>query len=277
MTLRVGEAPATLDDALETGPNWQRAADALLLTIPGVARFLVRAGREIIACPEGETAPDDLAIFLAGPLLGICLHLRGATRRCWRALSGVGERAVLFCGESGAGKSTLVAALGKRGYPMIADDLCAFDLGAAGGPVVLQDAATAKLWMLSAKRLALEAGPPVRAALQKLHVDPPAGLAPATPVAATYMLHEARKPRAPGIQRPNVTDTAILVRRSAYRPNLVRALGQRTSYFMTAARLANAGGFFIWDRELGFDRMAAQLDQLEAHWAEFGVTKAKGA
>jgi len=276
LTMRVGETPAALDGALETGPNWQRAAGAFLLTIPGVARFLVRDGRELVACPESETAPDDLAIFLAGPLLGICLHLRGATPLLASAVR-VGDRAVLFCGESGAGKSTLAAALGKRGHRMIADDLCALDLAAAGGVAVLPDAATLKLWALAVRRLELEAGPPVRVALQKLHVDPPAGLAPAAPVAAIYVLREARKPHTPGIQRPNVTDTAILVRRSAYRPNLVRALGQRSDYFMAAARLANAGGLFTWDRELGFDRMEAQVDQLEAHWAEIGLVADKVA
>jgi hypothetical protein len=276
VVVRVGETPPALPDALERGANWERAAGALLVSIPGLARFLVRDAGEIVVEPQGGAAPDDLAIFVAGPMLGILLQLRGRIVLQASAVA-VGGGAVLFCGETAAGKSTLAAALGRRGYPTICDDLCAIDLDEGGGPRALADAATLKLWANAIRRLGLEPGPPVRAALQKYHVTPPAGLLEAAPVRAIYVLHEARPPDPAGIARANVVDLAILLRGSAFRPHVVRVLDQRAAYFAAATRLASRAGLFVMRRELGFERMDGVLGELEAHWTEIGLAPGRAA
>jgi hypothetical protein len=274
--VRVGETPASLPDALEHGANWERAAGALLVSIPGLARFLVRETGEIVIEPLAGTPPEDLAIFAAGPMLGLLLQLRGRIVLQASAVAVAGG-AALFCGPTSAGKSTLAAALGRRGYPTICDDLCAIDMTAPGGPRVLADATTLKLWAQAARQLDLEAGPPVRAGLRKHHVAPPAGSVVAAPVRAIYVLMEARPPDTPGIARPNIADLALLVRDAAFRPNVVRSLGQRAAYLAGAAQLANAAGVFTFRRQLGFERMDATLDDLEAHWAEIGLAPGRAA
>lgn len=276
VVVRVGETPAELPGAVERGANWERAGGAWLLRVPGLARFLVRAAGEIVIHPQGAATPDDLAIFAAGPLLGLLLHLRGQIVLQASAVA-VGDGAALFCGGTSAGKSTLAAALGRRGYPMICDDLCSIDLAAPGGPHALADAATLKLWAQAIDQLGLESGPPVRAGLRKHHAAPPAGTVAAAPVRAIYVLGEARPSAPAGIQRANVVDLAILVRRSAYRPNMVRALGQRPAYFEAATRLGGAASVFTFARALGFERMDAGLDELEAHWAELGLARGRAA
>ena len=276
VVVRVGETPASLPDSLERRANWERAAGALLVSIPGLARFLVREVGEIVIEPLSGTPPEDLAIFAAGPMLGLFLQLRGRIVLQASAVAVAGG-AVLFCGPTSAGKSTLAAALGRRGYPTICDDLCAIDMTAPGAPRVLADATTLKLWGQAAKQLGLEPGPPVRAALRKHHVAPPAGAVATAPVRAIYVLIEARAPDTPGIARPNVVDLALLMRRSAFRPNVVRALDQQAAYLAAAAQLANAAGVFTFRRRLGFERMDAALDQLEAHWAEIGLAPGRAA
>jgi hypothetical protein len=96
-------------------------------------------------------------------------------------------------------------------------------------------------------------------------------------VRAIYLLQEARPSVRPGIQRPNVVDLAILLRRSAYRPNMVRALGQRPAYFAAAARLAGVAGVFTFARAHDFGLMDAACDELEAHWAEIGLAQCRAA
>jgi hypothetical protein len=276
VVVRVGEIAPSLPDPLERGANWELVAGALLLSIPGVARFLVREAGEIVVDPAAGTAAHDLAAFVAGPLLGLFLHLRGQVVLQASAVA-VNGGAVLFCGETAAGKSTLAAALGLRGYRMICDDLCAIDLAPPGGPRALADATSLKLWAQATGRLDLEAGLPVRAALQKHHVAPPAGRIAAAPLRAIYFLQEARPPDAAGIARPNVVDLALLVRRSAFRPNVVRALDQRAVYFAAAAQLASAAGVFTFNRKLGFELMDGGLDMLEAHWTEIGLAPERAA
>jgi hypothetical protein len=276
VVVRVGEVPAGLSDALERGANWERDADAWLVSVPGLARILVRQAGEIVVEAAPGVAPDDLAVFAAGPMLGLLLQLRGRIVLQASAVAVAGG-AVLFCGETNAGKSTLAAALGRRGYPMICDDLCAIDPAAPGGPRALADAATLKLWALAIQSLDLEAGSPLRAGLRKHHVLPPGGAITAAPVRAIYVLREARPTTPAGMGRANVVDQAILVRRSAFRSMVMRALGQKAAYFAVTARLAAAAGVFTFTRPFGFEQMDGVLDELEGHWAEIGLAPERAA
>jgi hypothetical protein len=71
--------------------------------------------------PEGAT-PEDLDVYLLGPVLGFVLRLRGIT--CLHASAVMVDTwAVAFLGPPGAGKSTLAAVLAQRGHPVLSDDL----------------------------------------------------------------------------------------------------------------------------------------------------------
>src|SRR4029077_3720770 len=142
-----GERPAAVTigcrpvgTALETagagGPTWQIAGAQFLLRIPGIARFLLTAGRNILFQAEGATPLEDVAAFLVGTVFGILLHQRKHVALHASAVQ-VRDKAVLFCGPSGAGKSTLAAALVQRGYPLVTDDLCGIAL--AGTPMAQPD------------------------------------------------------------------------------------------------------------------------------------------
>ncbi len=131
-----------------------------------------------------------------------------------------------------------------------------------------------KLWAQAVNRLELseQRGERVRMTLEKYYVDPGAASTDPLPVGAVYMLREARAPLAPGIQRPNVVDVALLLRRNAYRPQLVRRFDQTAHYFQAAAAIANSGGVFHLTRKLGFPVIGEAIDMLERHWSEVGLT-----
>lgn len=96
--------------------------EASLYEWKGLARGLVRHGKEILLDPDPGVDPEDLAPLVVGALLGILLSHRGAL-----VLHGsfvmVGGRGFGFLGDKGMGKSTLAAYLTMLGHELVTDDL----------------------------------------------------------------------------------------------------------------------------------------------------------
>ncbi|HEY1751138.1 MAG TPA: hypothetical protein VGG29_07735 [Caulobacteraceae bacterium] len=272
VVIRQDETPRRLPSPSAEWPTWQVQDDQLLLDVPGIVRFHLIGGREIVFEPAAPAVMADVPIFITHTAFGIALQQRGAIALHASAVA-VGGKAVMFLGPSGAGKSTLAAALAQRGHAVIADDLCVLSRDGAGAPSLHGDGAQLQLWAQAIDRLGLAGaqGPPVRPALQKHHMATPLAAAGPWPLAAIYALREARPPHRPGIERPNVVDAAVLVRRSAYRSLLARAPNQKGLYFMAATGAANTPGVFEFTREHDFARIPAGLDALAAHWAQLRV------
>lgn len=272
VTIRRRPVPEALENPVATGPTWQMAGKQFLLRIPDIARFLLDDGREIAFEPESDTAAADIPIFILGTVFGILLHQREQIVLHASAVR-VNGKAVLFCGPSGAGKSTLAAALAQRGYPLMTDDVCAIAVSDSGTPTVHPDGRQLKLWANSIEQLDLaeRRGERVRHRLEKFFVEPHEAFSEALPLGAVYTLREARPPYAPGIERPNVVDAALILRRSAYRPMIVTQMDQRAHYFHAATSIANVAGVFHLTRALAFAKMPAVLGWLEQHWQETGL------
>ena len=265
--VRRAEVPAELEDAPQIGPIWQFTDDRFLMRIPGVARFLLTGGREIAFETEEGTSIEDVAIFLIGTVFGILLHQRGQIVLHASAVR-VGDHAMLFCGASGTGKSTMAAALGREGFPMLTDDLCAVEI-AEGLPMVHPDGRQLKLWAHSIAQLDLAArrGAAVRGRLEKFYVDPETAQHAPLPLAGVYMLREERPPHEFGIAQLNLADAPLLLRRNAYRPLLVQRMGQKADYFRAAARINAAGGVHWLTRPLRFEALPRVIEALRSHWA----------
>jgi hypothetical protein len=272
VTIRGGSVPAAFGDATASGPTWQIAGQKFLLRIPGIARFLLTAGKEIAFEAEPGAEAGDIPIFLLGTAFGILLHQREQIVLHASAVR-VNGKAILFCGPSGAGKSTLAAALSRRGYRLITDDFCAITVTEAGTPMVHPDSRQLKLWAQAIEKLGLgeSRGARVRSRLEKFYVDPGEAHMEALPLGAVYSLREARPPLVPGIERPNAANAALLLRRNAYRPKLVARMGQKVLYFHAAATVANNAGIFHLIRKFDFAAMPEVVSSLEQHWLEIGL------
>ena len=269
VTIRRGPVPRNLPAPTTSGPTWEVGGKQFLLRIPDIARFLLNDGREIVFAPESEETVADIPIFILGTVFGILLHQREQIVLHASAVR-VNGRAVVFCGTSGAGKSTLAAALAQRGYPLVTDDVCTLTVDGSGAPRVYPDGRQLKLWAQAIDRLDLaeQRGERVRARLDKFYVEPGEAFTESLPLGAVYALREARPPHAPGIERPNVVDAALLLRRNAYRPLLVRRMNQKANYFHAATAIANAAGIFFLTRALDFAKMPDVIASLEQHWLE---------
>lgn len=272
VAVRRGPVPATLENAGTSGPTWELAGERFLLRIPDVARFLLSKGREIAFEPEPGADAADIPIFILGTVFGILLHQRELIV-LHASAARVNGKAVLFCGASGAGKSTLAAALTQRGFPLMTDDVCAITVTDAGTPMVHPDGRQLKLWAQAIERLDLAGsrGDRVRSRLEKFYVAPDAAFTEPLPLGAIYALREARPPHAAGIERPNVVDAALVLRRNAYRPLLVNRMGQKENYFHAATTIANVAGIFHLTRTFNFAAMPEVVAGLQQHWLEIGL------
>ena len=272
VTIRRRSVPESLENPAACGPTWQIAGERFLLRIPDIARFLLSNGREIAFEPEPEAKADDIPIFILGTVFGILLHQREQIVLHASAVR-VNGKAILFCGGSGAGKSTIAAALVQRGYPLMTDDVCAIAMTPGGVPMVYPDGRQLKLWAYSIDRLDLaeRRGERVRARLEKFYVEPKEALSEPLPLGAVYALREARPPHAAGVERPNVVDSALILRRNAYRPAMVSRMGQKAHYFHAATTIAGIAGVFHLTRQLDFKVMPDVIAMLERHWRDTGL------
>ena len=103
LRIRIGATPEALAASRTGRRAWETAPGLFLLPVDGVARYLVRGGREIVV--ERVRNGDGAVIpFLLGSVLAACLQLRGMLTLHANAMA-TDAGAVLFAGHSGQGKS----------------------------------------------------------------------------------------------------------------------------------------------------------------------------
>lgn len=147
-----GVVPDSLHEVRTRGVLYQAAPGRFLLTVDGVANYLVANGREITIEKAADAEDDAVRLFLQGSAFGALLHQRGVLPLHASAIR-VNGKAVLFCGISGVGKSTLAGAFFKRGYPVLADDICALSSTDEGISMVLPGFPQLKLWADATRKL----------------------------------------------------------------------------------------------------------------------------
>jgi hypothetical protein len=154
-SITFASVPSRLENATSRGVLWQAAPGRFLLNAPGTARYLVEAGKSIIIDPYPSADEPEVNRILRMTPLAAHLFQRGVLAFHTAAVAGP-DGAILIAGDSGAGKSTLLAALLKRGWSMLADDLAAVELDNHGEPMVIPAFPELVLWSDSMKKLELE-------------------------------------------------------------------------------------------------------------------------
>jgi len=191
---RLGEIPAGLADSKIDSCLWRFAERKCLFNCPGRGRYLISRGEEILVECRPGTDPRDIRVNLLGSAWGALLHQRGLFPLHASAIA-TESGAVLFMGGSGSGKSTMAAALVRRGYRLLADDICAIDT--RGVPTVMPGNPCLMLWqdMLGVFDLKAETLTPVRNQLKKFVVPIQTGFSPApSPIRAIFILRDGNTP-----------------------------------------------------------------------------------
>jgi hypothetical protein len=241
LTIKYGEvSPLGLDSPHQSkGLFYQASASALWLSVPGVARFLITSGNQIIIDPVEGIDDDSLRVFILGSCIGALLMQRDLFLLHGNAIK-MGDHCISFVGHSGAGKSTLSGAFFKRGYSILADDVCAVN---AHGQVV-PSFPQIKLWFDAAKQLNIDttALRKIRPSIEKFavplaqqfHPDP-------LPLRMVYVLHAHNKEEfnftaVTGMQKVQP------LRMNTFRKNYLNGLNKKNSHFKRCAQIASLIG-----------------------------------
>jgi hypothetical protein len=234
--------PDELPEALESSRVHEVNAEAFLLRVDGVGRYLVRGGREILIDPDPRASAHDVRVYLLGTCLGALLHQRGFLVL---HASGVAtdEGAAVFAGASGAGKSTLLAELLRRGYQMIVDDVCAVRFDADGHPMVVPSYPRTRLWADAAARLAIDTTnlPRTRLSWDKFERQVPDQFSDRE-AKLTHVFHLVAAPDGDewSARRLGPIEAFTTLVENTYRGVLLDGLDRRTGHFELASRAAGA-------------------------------------
>lgn len=261
VVIRFGATPAALPGARGKTRRWQATPGRFLLNIDDVARYYVADGRDIVIERRGGS-DHDLSVYFTGSVLASMLQQRGvATLHASAVQTNAG--AVLFLGASGAGKSSLLAALVKRGYPMMADDVVGVVLDGAV-PTALPAFPRTRLWADALDHLAWwpQAGRRVRLHMDKhlVPVDEFYGLPLALRTCFVLTVGDSDE-----VQLGTTTsrDAFLLLSKYAYRKKYLVGLERAESQFCILEAVAKRVPVFRAKRpahSFQLDSLAGQID-----------------
>ena len=244
----------------------------LVFEVPGLARFRVSEGREIVIDAEDGASERNLRVFLLGSAMGALLHQRGLLPLHANAVE-VDGAAVAFSGHSGAGKSTLAAWFADRGHRILCDDVCAIAPGAKGEPpIVLPGVPRLRLWEDAVAASGRSTSDYERSFDGQDKYDVPAGASAAAtplPLAACYMIARPEEGeraetdrQAPGIARLSGVAAVEALVANTYRGRFATAMGLTARHLALCLAVAARTPVHAAGRRWGradFDAEAARL------------------
>lgn len=219
--------------------NWEAAPSLFLLQVDGLARYLVRDGREIVveraANGDGDGAVTAL---LLGSVVAACLKQRGILTLHASAVA-TDRGAALFAGHSGVGKSTLLAALAERGYAMLSDDVTGIVLNGGDSPAALPAFPFHRLWADALTMLGWERRTQdrVRAGMDKYVLPVERFQETPLPVRMVFVLTNHNRDAVETATLPPADAFEGLAKRT-YRKRYAPALGRGREQFRALAALA---------------------------------------
>ena len=237
--VRYGPVPDALPDARVGGVCYQATSRQLLLSVSGVAKYLVSDGREIWVERAEKANDDDVRLFLLGSALGALLHQLGRLVFHGSAIE-TGGGAVALLGHSGEGKSTWAALFHQRGCPVMADDLCVIAPAESGELLLQPGFPQLNLWPDACQKmgLPLEKMRRVRPHLEKVAQSLHGNIASRPlPLRRLYVLHRTHFLTAQFRELRGAEKLIVLVNHT-YRAGYVAALGRSVAHFRQCESVA---------------------------------------
>lgn len=268
VNIRLARVPEALDTPIKKLNDASFDGRQLLLNVPDVARYLIRDGKEILVEPAPSADANDIRAFLLGSAFSILCHQRGIVPLHSLAIDIPGG-CVGFIGAAGAGKSTLGSVLVRRGYQIVADDVCYLRQREGEGLMVLPGIFQIRLWEDSITALGLW-----RSGVERefrgyrkylVPIPPPPGPFSPRRLLRMYRLQAAQPGIGVTITRSRGTNSLELLMRSVYRLPVAECMGRNQHAFSICASIAREIPIFEFKRAMDFANMNEEVFALERH------------
>ena len=268
--VRWSAVPEELEQARVRHPMVQVRDDDILVTIRGVARFLLHAGTEISVAPFAGAASEDVRAYLLGTMFGLICHQRDLLPLHANAIV-VDGRAFAFAGRSGAGKSTLAAYFQRTGYKLLTDDVCVLSFPQTGAPLAWPGIPRIRLWKDSIHALdePMTDTAPVIGRLEK-YILPCARFSSeqGLPLQRVYILDLEDRGHSDAITLLKGAEALAAIRAQTFRKEFLGMLDAAGRCFLrNAALLASVSVFRVpWRHD--YRQLAGEAQRLEQHIRE---------
>lgn len=265
VAIRRGEVPPVWEvtDPLNLRSLIDGTRELMWLKITNTVRMLVQSGQSITYEFEPGGAADAARLFMLGSGMSTLLMQRGFVVVHGNAITAPGARSAIVCiGDSGAGKSTAAVGMTRRGFSILADDVCPIDPRGIIPPGMPR----AKLWEETARRLAIDTAPldRVRAGAAKFNLPLGEGYC-ASPrqVSAFVWLVPGEVDRVE-VREVTGIEKFIVLRNNIYRPEYLMVLQLEADYLRQVAQIAEQTRIYKLVRPIaGFD-LGPVLDAIAA-------------
>lgn len=269
LTIAFGEAPDRLTNPIAENVLVQSAPNEFLLTYDGVANYYATNGNKITIQADKEADHEKIKLFLMGTVLTALLH----QRQLWPIhASGieVEGKCIAFSGISGAGKSTTASQFAKRGYKVLADDVCAVTIDEHGVPVVQSGYPQLRLWKDSLNMLEVDHNDltPVRNELMKFGYPIDDNFKPEPiPLKRIYMLQRHNKE---GVEITDLKGAQKFQRmiRSTHKADLTKGQGNQKLQFQVCGDAAKHIDIRVVKHSYNQKDVDDFIDQLEQDFSK---------
>jgi hypothetical protein len=262
--IRVGAVADHLPGAIELDPDCFASPAQYLLNIQGVARYLVTGGCEIVVDPDDAAHALDVRGYLLGSIFVVLCQQRGLLPLHASAIAGK-SGVVAFLANSGQGKSTIAAHLARRGYRVLADDVCLIDATQPDSAMVIPTAPWLKLWRSSLENLGRKAD-----GLDRVFTDDDKYRLPLAPVLTPEPIRKLVFLESNAIASTKVAMEEVprvqaipLLMNLTHHSYLLEATGQQEENFLRCARVLSQARAYRLLRPWGLMHLESTVDVLE--------------
>jgi energy-coupling factor transporter ATP-binding protein EcfA2 len=268
VTIRRASVPTKLTAPVVVHGDAQYDGKVLLLTIPNVARYLIREGTDILVDAEPDADQNDICAYLLGSALGALCHQRGIVPLHSAAID-INDGCAAFIGPSGAGKSTLAAALAARGHQVVADDVGFLQIDSHGTVMFWPGIGRIRLWEDAVAALDCRAP-----GVEREHRGYNKYLVPIRPPADPFTPRQLRRvynlDLAPAESTATINEVQgaaafELLMQNIYRSSYAEFMQRKPAAFAICAAMARQLPLFQFSRQMRFEVLNEAVELLERH------------